>query len=357
MRTRKQTRAESEHVNSTPATPPRPTTPPNAVANINKIEEPIAALAAAASSPEAPSAKIPKALHFPLVLLLSLAMSQLGYSMTWPWTKGELTAHVRLLSVWADVLLVTGWRIFELGLGWYGNYDGYDLTALNLLSHGPPLYLLYAFYGTPASALLLTLAVETIATYVPFRLLRPLSTAHASPSTAPNAEIVTDRPIALLTTLLAGAIYSVTLSFAYATYLPRFLVVYFAGLPSVASAHDTTFVALLPMTLVLGLAAHTFIFTPAEASPNTPDDEKEEFDPVEASLAETVRWNVWGWSAQTRVVVQRTALLMGITGVNTFLQTSLTIRGVEPAGAAAWSSVWVLAAAVTGLALGAVGSG
>ena len=26
---------------------------------------------------------------------------------------------------------------FELGLGWYGNYDGYDLAALTLLSHGP----------------------------------------------------------------------------------------------------------------------------------------------------------------------------------------------------------------------------
>ncbi len=25
----------------------------------------------------------------------------------------------------------------ELGLGWYGNYDGYDLAALTLLSHGP----------------------------------------------------------------------------------------------------------------------------------------------------------------------------------------------------------------------------
>ena len=26
---------------------------------------------------------------------------------------------------------------FELALGWYGNYDGYDLASLSLLSHGP----------------------------------------------------------------------------------------------------------------------------------------------------------------------------------------------------------------------------
>jgi hypothetical protein len=28
---------------------------------------------------------------------------------------------------------------FELGLGWFGDYDGYDLAAISLLSHGPPV--------------------------------------------------------------------------------------------------------------------------------------------------------------------------------------------------------------------------
>ncbi|KAI0002830.1 hypothetical protein F4779DRAFT_113912 [Xylariaceae sp. FL0662B] len=361
MRTRKQARSRQEKVEPTPPPPSpslpsppsltSPTTP--TVVTITKIEGPTAA----PSNRETPS-KLPKPLQFPLVLLLSLALSALGFELTRPWTKGQLTAHVRLLRTWSEVLLVTGWRIFELGLGWYGSYDVYDLTALNLLSHGPPLYLLYAFYETPASALLLTLAIEIVATYVPFRLLRPLSTAHSAPGTVPNAEIVTDRPIALLTTLLAGAIYSVTLFFAYATYLPRFLVVYFNGLPSIASAHETTYVGLLPVTLVLGFAARAFIFTPVEATGRTPADARNEaFDPVRASLAETVRWNVWGWPAQTKVAMQRTALLVLVTGVNTFLQTRLTIQGVETAGAAAWGSVWVLASAITGLGLGAVGSG
>ena len=28
---------------------------------------------------------------------------------------------------------------FELGLGWFGDYDGYDIAALTVLSHGPPV--------------------------------------------------------------------------------------------------------------------------------------------------------------------------------------------------------------------------
>lgn len=168
---------------------------------------------------------------------------------------------------------------------------------------------------------------------------------------------MTDRSITLLTTLLAGAIYSVTLFFAYATYLPSYLVVYFASLPSIASAHEATYVGLLPVTLVLGFAACAFVFTPAEATPTPAKGDAEKFDPANASLKETVRWNFWGWTPPTKVIIQRTALLMLVTGLNTFLQTRFTVEGVETPGAAAWSSVWVLAAAVTGLALGAVGSG
>lgn len=117
------------------------------------------------------------------------------------------------------------------------------------------LYLLYAHYETPARALLLTVAIETLATYIPFRLLRPLSRAHAQPATVPNADILTDGPITLLTTLLAGAIYSVSLLFAYSTYLPTYLVVYFEGLPSLVRAHESSYVGLLPVTLALGFAA------------------------------------------------------------------------------------------------------
>ncbi|KAF2972103.1 hypothetical protein GQX73_g1474 [Xylaria multiplex] len=303
-----------------------------------------------------PRSKLPTPVLFPLVAIFSLAISELGYSLSWPLTQGVLAAHARLLGTWAEVGAVTGWRLFELALGWFGDYDGYDITALNLLSQGPHLYLLFAHYDTPAFALLITVVIETVATYIPFRLLRSLSRVHANPAAVPNADILTDTPIALLTTLLAGAIYSVSLLFAYATYLPTYLVLYFAGLPSLVRAHESSYVGILPVALALGFAARVFIFTPAEATGRTPADaENEAFDPVKASLRETVRWNFLGWSSKTKVAMQRTALTMLVTGVNTFLRTRLTIVGVEIPGAAAWSSVWVLAAAITGAALSAVG--
>ncbi|KAG4222753.1 hypothetical protein PC116_g28774 [Phytophthora cactorum] len=263
MRTRKQTREEEY------AAEPRPT-----VVSITKVEPPtISPSRREVSRPSSTPSKLPKLIQFPLVTILSLSLAAVGYSLTWRYTKGPMAPHARLLTTWDDVGIVTGWRVFELALGWFGNYDGYDITALNILSHGP--------------------------------------------------------------------------------LLPSYLVVYFTSLPTIASAHETTYVGLLPVTLALGFAARAFIFTPAEATASSRD---KPFDPVSASLRETVRWNFWGWSAQTKVVIQRTALLMLISGADTFVQTRFTVKGVETPGAAAWSSVWVIAAAVTGLALGAVGS-
>ncbi|KAI2639454.1 hypothetical protein GGS26DRAFT_268264 [Hypomontagnella submonticulosa] len=349
MRTRKQTRAEENGENGEANTP--------TVVAITKIEGPaVSPSKRDGARSSGVSSKLPQLIQFPLIALLSLSLTTLGYSLSWTYTKGPVAPYARILSTWSDSGIVMGWRVFELALGWFGNYDGYDITALNLLSHGPLLYLLFAFYEVPPSALLLSITIETLATYIPFRLLRPLSVAHADPAHVPNADIITDRPIALLTTLLAGAIYSVTLFFAYVTYLPSYLVTYFTRLPSITSAHQATYVGLLPVTLVLGFAARAFIFTPAEAAADV-RRKKEYFDPVNASLGETLRWNAWGWTEQTKVVIQRTALLMLLTGADTFLQARFTLEGVETPGAAAWSSVWVLAAAVTGLALGAVGSG
>jgi len=168
---------------------------------------------------------------------------------------------------------------------------------------------------------------------------------------------VADRPIALLTTLLAAAIYSVTLLFAYATYLPTYLVVYFNNLASITPAHEASYISFLPVTLALGFAAQTFIFAPTTSVPRTAEDEvNDSFNPVEAGLGATVWWNVWGWSTRTKVATGRTLVLMLVSGVSSALRARYEVVGVETAGAIAWGAVWALAAGITGVGLGAVGS-
>lgn len=76
---------------------------------------------------------------------------------------------------------------------------------------------------------------------------------------------------------------------------------------------------------------------------------------MQATLGQTVFWNVWGYTAKTKVIIQRTAIVMFVTGINTYLACTMTIWGIGGAGAAAYASVWVFAALCTGLGLGAVG--
>ncbi|KAH8793014.1 hypothetical protein F5882DRAFT_399215 [Hyaloscypha sp. PMI_1271] len=303
--------------------------------------------------------KIPPLLRLPLLVLLSLTFSSMLYSFTSSQTA-DLASVSRSLDQWWQVGALVGWRIFELGLGWYGNYDGYDLAALTLLSHGPPLYLLSTFYEIRPVAVLLSLAIDVTTAYIPFRLLRPLSLAHSTSNTrywvkVPNNEILSSTSIQIYATILAGAIYAVTLYTAYASFLPVLLATYFSNIPTVAPAHASTPISLFPLSIFLGLAAKCFIFTPAVAAePSLADAKKAAFNPATASLGEHVVYNVWGYSKRTKVVITRTATLMLVTGVNTFVQAFFTIEGVEAEGAVGFSLVWLVASGITGAALGAV---
>lgn len=224
------------------------------------------------------------------------------------------------------------------------------------------LYLLGTFYNVRPATVISSLLIDTLTTYVPFRLLRPLSLAHSASSSQrsvaiANKDIVTDYTIQSFTTILAATIYSVTLYTAYVTYLPVYLVTYFEGIPSVAATHSATPIALLPLTLLFGLAAKSFIFTPAvAASPSLADAKAAAFNPATATLSETFWYNVWGFSPKTKVVIKRTLALVLVSGINTFVQTFVTVEGVEAIGAVAYSAIWSTAAAITGAALGVVGS-
>lgn len=218
-----------------------------------------------------------------------------------------------------------------------------------------------AFYNLSPKTALAALSVDVVASFVPFLLMRPLSGAHKASESIANRDIIVDRTILVTSTLFAALIYNVVIFLSYKTYLRGALVLYFEGIPTVEPVNNIApvlYVSPLATMLALasGIAARSFIFTPLAATGRTEQDEKAAaFDPVEASLGETLWWNIWGYTTQTKVGILRVAVAMIVTGVNTYLQCSLTISGVETTGAAIYASVWVIAAFLTGVGLGFVG--
>jgi len=49
------------------------------------------------------ASKLPELVRFPLLLLLSLTLSSLGYSVVAPWVGGELAGVSRRLEGWEEV--------------------------------------------------------------------------------------------------------------------------------------------------------------------------------------------------------------------------------------------------------------
>lgn len=313
--------------------------------------------AAAVDAPVARRSKLPAGVQFPLLSIISLSISSLLYSFLNEWTGSELATVGKSLDNWAEVGVLASWRITELALGWWGNFDSLDLAGLNLLAHGPTMYLLSTFYGISAPTAIAAVAIEMISTFVPFQLLRPLSGFHAAGAKGvANREIVTDVPIAVYTTLLSTIIYSITIFTAMHLTVPQALVLHFQGIPSVEPAYKAEYVGILPVMLAFGFAARSFIFTPFAATGPTVEDRKlDEFDPVTATLGETLLWNLWGYTTRAKVIIVRTLVAIVVTGVNTYLQTYITVPGVESAGAASWASTWAVAVSLVGVALALVG--
>ncbi|KAI9166686.1 hypothetical protein HJFPF1_02800 [Paramyrothecium foliicola] len=265
------------------------------------------AAASAATALTAPATlqlqrRLPVAAQFPLVSILSFAIASLGYSLLGEVSKGELAA----------------------------------------------IYLLNTFYSLSPVTAVSALLVDIVSAAVPFYLLRPLSAVHKPGAKVHNRELI-DIPLQLYTTALSTTIYTVTLVLSLRMILPRILILYFAGLPTLEPAYGASYATVLPATLAFGAAASVFIFAPFATTGKAKEDDKlGEFDPVSASLGETVWWNAWGYTAKTKVIIRRTVIASLVTGINTYLATTMTVYGIEPTGAAAYASVWVFAAVCSG---------
>jgi hypothetical protein len=217
----------------------------------------------------------------------------------------------------------------------------------------PQVYLLAVFYPVSAATALGALFIDVTSTLIPFMLLRPLSQAHSRDKAVPNREIIADLPLHGYTVALASAIYSVVLVLAMRLYLPRVLAVYFEGIASLVPAYEASYLTVAPAMVLFGLAARAFIFTPfAATGRSAADDRVDAFDPLEASLRQTVWYNFCGWRTKTKVAMLRTAVATVVTGANTYLQTTRTVAGIECAGGAAYAAVWAAATALAGVGLG-----
>jgi hypothetical protein len=76
----------------------------------DKIADKAVAIAYQGDAPLRAS-KLPRALQFPLVVILSLVSSALAYSFAAEYTAGELATVSRRLDAWWEVAALLGWRM------------------------------------------------------------------------------------------------------------------------------------------------------------------------------------------------------------------------------------------------------
>lgn len=178
----------------------------------------------------------------------------------------------------------------------------------------------------------------------------------APKGTVANRSVINDWGVQLSTVLFATGVYSVVLLASFGTWMPKYLVTHFEGIKDISTLRSSTFLVLCATLFPTGLAAKTFLFTPAEAAKTDAYDNKiAAFDAETASLSETLIHNVWGYSSRIRTLMRRTGVLIGLVGLHTWLHLYVAVEGAEGFGAAGWSSVWMIAATLTGIGFAWVG--
>ncbi|MCJ1315627.1 hypothetical protein MMC15_000947 [Xylographa vitiligo] len=319
---------------------------------VSPKQMPNGVVATPASPPPISATKLSSYLRFPLVVATNLILNAVLLSFTSTYAAGDLSSVSRSINDWWEVGGTLLLKILELQLGWWGDFDSYDLVSLTILTHGPPLYLLTTFYGIRPTTLLTKLALDMAAIYVPFRIFRPLKATHAVEApkgTVSNRSVINDWEVSVYNSLLAAGIYGLTVYSSFMTWLPMHLVIHFEGLRDISGAHEARLPFLIASFIPVGIAAKSFLFTPATGAKRDLGDIRQlAFNPETATLMETVEYNLWGYSKRTRVMIARTATLAALTFMNTWYQVALTVEGAESVGAAGWAGVWATAAVLTG---------
>ncbi|OCK76692.1 hypothetical protein K432DRAFT_335209 [Lepidopterella palustris CBS 459.81] len=284
-------------------------------------------------------------LRFPLLAIISLSLNVFLLSVSSNVLGLELGRVSRSLNEPWQPAAYLGWKVFELGVEWYLNYDDLDITSLTLLVQAPQLYLLLTYYTIPRSALALRLAIEVASVALPTKLLRPRSVIHNpnAPSAAvPNRILINSFQVMASCTVLAAGSYALAIYAASYFGLPTFIVQHFEVV-TVANAHESTIFSLAILFIPVGWAAQMFLLTPSwGAQTKLGDAAASAFNPTTASLGETVKHNVWGWSKRTKALAKQTAVVLVMVYVNTVHKVS-TLEGTDPIGAVGYAGIWVAA--------------
>ena len=72
----------------------------------------------------APKPKAPGILYFVPLAALSLTLSAALYSAAANFTTGDLSTVSRSLDGWWEIAGLVGFKVAELGIGWWLGYDG-----------------------------------------------------------------------------------------------------------------------------------------------------------------------------------------------------------------------------------------
>ncbi|CEL08008.1 hypothetical protein ASPCAL11161 [Aspergillus calidoustus] len=329
------------------------TTPPKTYAEVAKEQPPRKTLVE----------QIPSPARLILAVLASLALSSTLFTLTSQVTLGELGRVSKHLEEWWEVGGLMAWKAVEIGLAWILGFDGRDVLFFSFLIHLPTYALLSSFYGLRPTTILTSYVIVLLSTATPFALLRKPTLVHnlsrAPPAAVPNRGILQDWGITVYTTILATAIYTVTVYLSYETWLPAQLVVYFEQIPNITRVHagpaglPMLFLSLLPA----GWAARDFLFASSAGTPPAPGSDLEKGKSVTSKhgeyLACAIYRKTWGaLSERTRVLISRTAVLTSVLLANTVIQVAGTVQGASFEGASAWGLVWALATSITGLTYG-----
>ncbi|KAK5165897.1 uncharacterized protein LTR77_008821 [Saxophila tyrrhenica] len=318
------------------------------------------------------ASRLPSAVRFPLLVMLSFSLSTLIHTFTAEWSGLQLATASRKLDDPLQIAGVLGWKVVQLGVGWVAGYDllankneiDEDIAALTLLTNQPFHHLLHSYYALPLAPLTFSLLTDILVTALPFALLAPLTRAHdpLTPRTS-NQALATDASILLLTSAMAASIFATTFYLSHhALDLGVFLISHFDNLASM-SAHDLSIAQLLPWFAVPGFAACAFLFRPTIAAagtsvtpPRLSTRKPKRFNPATATLGETFAYNLGygesGWSRRAEVLAKRTAVLSAGAFVNTAVRVFATVEGTDLGGAMGYAGMWAGACVVVAVGFG-----